>query len=570
MNHKKVRTLLRVSSKQQLHDGDIPMQRAEAKLFIDKQPDWAFDKEYIEKAVSAYKNGAADREVLQQILTDAKNKEFDILLTYMSDRIGRQEEYSAYVATLNRLGIEVWTIKDGQLKTEEHIDKLLNYIRFWQNEGESKKTGMRVRDTQIEMVKSGKFVGGRAPFGYQLVPSGEISNHGRLLKKLEIVESDAKIVRKIYSLAIHQGFGYDRIAKQLNAEGITPPITEKWKSGTIASILKNPIYMGYYAIDRRKTPYNMERKDRQNWIYSEKQIPELVIISESDWIKAQEIREARKNKINAAKESNAALYEEQYNIPFTTKGKLCLSGLAECGYCGKRLKNGSYCNHWTPKSTGEEKASFCGRYVCPETDCQKRFYSQEYLESIVFGVVSQYLQVLKTIEVEKEVRKILDAQKKETDLQLKTIKKEMKAVEADITTLEEKIPKAIRGEYFFSAEKLSELIREKNNKLNELKEKALQIQNELAETNIQNGELELFISKIPKWDEVFQEASIPEKQMLLSSFIDKIIVKEDEVKIKFKIRLESLIDQEKLVPKTIHDAVQGERLQFHDHLFHSL
>ena len=86
------------------------------------------------------------------------------------------------------MGIEVWTIKDGQLKTEEHTDKLLNYIRFWQNEGESKKTGMRVRDNQIELVKSGKFVGGKAPFGYRLIPSGMVSNHGRLLKKLEIVE----------------------------------------------------------------------------------------------------------------------------------------------------------------------------------------------------------------------------------------------------------------------------------------------------------------------------------------------------------------------------------------------
>lgn len=151
---KRVRTLLRVSSKQQLHDDDIPVQRAEAEGYIAKQSEWVFDKEYIEKAVSAYKNGVEDREVLQEILADAKTKQFDVLLTYMSDRIGRQEEYSFYVATLNQLGIEVWTIKDGQLKTEEHIDKLLNYIRFWQNEGESKKTSMRVRDNQIELVLS--------------------------------------------------------------------------------------------------------------------------------------------------------------------------------------------------------------------------------------------------------------------------------------------------------------------------------------------------------------------------------------------------------------------------------
>ncbi len=248
---KKVRTLLRVSSKQQLHDDDIPMQRAEAKQYIARRDDWEFDREYIEKAVSAYKNNVEEREVLQEILSDARDHQFDVLLTYMSDRIGRQEEYSFYVATLNQLGIEVWTIKDGQLKTEEHIDKLLNYIRFWQNEGESKKTSMRVKDTQKELVKSGKFVGGKAPYGYRLVPSGMVSNHGRLLKKLEIVEENARVVRLIYSLAVNKGMGYEKIAKELNARNIPAITTEKWKAGTIRSILTNPVYMGYLAINRR-------------------------------------------------------------------------------------------------------------------------------------------------------------------------------------------------------------------------------------------------------------------------------------------------------------------------------
>ncbi|MCI9401613.1 MAG: recombinase family protein, partial [Lachnospiraceae bacterium] len=136
MNKKLVRTLLRVSSRQQLHGDDIPLQRAETKNFIEQHSAWVFDREYIEKAVSGYKNGIEDREVLMEILEDARKHEFDILLTYMSDRIGRREEYSFYISTLNNLGVEVWTVKDGLLKSEEHIDKLLNYIRFWQNEGE--------------------------------------------------------------------------------------------------------------------------------------------------------------------------------------------------------------------------------------------------------------------------------------------------------------------------------------------------------------------------------------------------------------------------------------------------
>ena len=534
---KKVRTLLRVSSKQQLHDDDIPVQRAEAKQYIAKRADWEFDREYIEKAVSAYKNNVEEREVLQEILSDAREHQFDVLLTYMSDRIGRQEEYSFYVATLNQLGIEVWTIKDGQLKTEEHIDKLLNYIRFWQNEGESKKTSMRVKDTQKELVKSGKFVGGKAPYGYQLVPSGMVSNHGRLLKKLEIVEENAQVVRLIYSLAVDKGMGYEKIAKELNARNIPAITTDRWKTGTIRSILTNPVYMGYLAINRRINHNGFIRLDRKDWIYSEEQIPELVIVSQQTWEKAQEIREARKNKINASKKVSAEEYEAQYNVPFSTKGKLALIGLATCGYCGKRLKNGSYCNHWTTKA-GEKKISYAGRYVCPSKCEERACYPQNYLEGIVFGVVETYMEHLKSIDITEEIEKMQSQQRQRIEKELETIHKKQRALKTDIQTLEEKIPEAIRGEYYFSAEKLSAMIREKEQEEEALGKEAERTKNRLSQVVNQNSDMEKFITMVPNWKEEFQNADTQTKKMLLSSLIDKIEVKDDDINIKFKIRLE--------------------------------
>ncbi len=546
MSKKRVRTLLRVSSKQQLHDDDIPIQRAEAEQFIAKQQNWEFDKEYIEKAVSAYKNGVEDREVLQDILKDAGNKEFDVLLAYMSDRIGRQEEYSTYVATLNSLGIEVWTIKDGQLKTEEHIDKLLNYIRFWQNAGESKKTSMRVSDTQREMVKAGKFVGGKAPFGYRLVPSGEVSNHGRLLKKLEIVPREADIVQKIYHYAVYKGMGYDKIAKALNEDNIPAPVTEVWKCGTVASILKNPIYMGYYSINRRRNHPNFTRLDRKEWIFSEKQIPEIVIVSQQDWERAQEIREARKNKINQAKIENHRQYEEEHSVPFTTSGKLLLTGMVHCGYCGKRLKNGSYCNHWEVKSTGEKKTSFNGRYVCPEKCKERTSYSQSYLEDIVENVVSAYMKSLKNINVTEELQAIQKQKRVAVQKELKQIQKEQNALKLDIETLEEKIPEAIRGDYFFSVGKLSDLIKEKEKTLEERKQRVQVIQEELRAVDFQDEELQQFIKHVPNWEELYANAEVPEKKMILATLIDKIIVKDDDITIRFKINIENFINtQEK-------------------------
>lgn len=566
---KRVRTLLRVSSRQQLHDDDIPIQRAEAKQYIGKHPDWVFDKEYLEKGISAYHNGVEDREVLKEIMKDAKNGEFDVLLAYMSDRIGRQEEYSFYVAELNRLGIEVWTIKDGQLKTEEHIDKLLNYIRFWQNEGESRKTGMRVHDTMVEMVKDGKFVGGKAPYGYKLVLSGEISNHGRALHKLVIVPEQAEIIRQIYSYAVNKGMGFQKIANTLNKNGIPAPILEKWKSGTVRSILTNPIYMGYVAYNRRKNGrVNSTRLDRKDWIYAKEQNQELVIVSQEMWERAQEIREARKKRINESKQATSDLYMEQHNVPFSTRGKLALTGMVYCGYCGKRLKNTGYANHWTSKKTGEEKVSYVGRYGCPNQCKPRGSYSQEYLESIVFATIEGYLENLKKIDISSELEEIQTQQSKSIWREIKDLEKDMKKIVSDIATLEEKIPDAIRGDFAFCVDKLSAIIKDKESRKNEIEIAKVKLKKQLEEISVQSEEMSRFIELMPKWNELFKESDTQTKQMLISTLVDKIIVKEAEITIKFKIRLEDYMDNS--IHETSGSDVSWKRQKFYDHIINGV
>lgn len=556
---KRVRTLLRVSSKQQLHDDDIPIQRAETEQFIEKHTDWVFDKEYLEKGISAYHNGVEDREVLQEILQDAKRGEFEILLAYMSDRIGRQEEYSFYVAELNRMGIEVWTIKDGQLKTEEHIDKLLNYIRFWQNEGESKKTGMRVHDTMVEMVKDGKFVGGKAPYGYKLVLSGEISNHGRALHKLVIVPEQAEVVRQIFGYAVNQGMGFLKIANTLNENGVPAPILDQWKNGTVRSILTNPIYMGYIAYNRRKNGHaNSTRLDRKEWTYAREQNTEIMIVSQETWERAQEIREARKNKINASMQATNKMYMEQYNVPFSTKGKLVLTGMVYCGYCGKRLKNTGYANHWTCKKTGEQKVSYVGRYGCPNQCKPRSSYSQEYLESIVFATVETHLENLKEIDISKELEDMQVKQTKSIRCEIKNLEKEIKNLTADIETLEGKLPEAIRGEFAFSVDKLSAIIADKETLQKEKEARKSRLQNQLDEVSVQSNELLAYLDAMPKWSEIFKSADIQTKQMILSTLIDKIIVKDDDITIKFKIRLDNFL--EKNILETSGFDVSEQRL----------
>lgn len=559
---KRVRTLLRVSSKQQLHDDDIPVQRAEADSFIAMHSDWKFDKEYIEKAVSAYKNSVEDREVLQDILKDAKNKEFDILLTYMSDRIGRKEEYSFYVATLNNLGIEIWTIKDGQLRTEEHVDKLLNFIRFWQNEGESKKTADRVRDAQKEAVKSGKFVGGKAPYGYDLVLSGEISNHGRALHKLVINEEQAQIVRKIYDYAVNYEYGAFKIAGILNEEGVKP-INDAWRTGTISGILKNPAYMGYVSYCRRKGHTHFTRLDRKDWIYANEQNKDITIVDQKVWEKVQLIRESRKKQLKESEERN-----HYGNIK--TTGKLVLMGVAYCGYCGTRLTNGSVYNHWTTQD-GERHSKISGRYKCTKRAnaialCEgAAFYRQEELEGIVFDVIGDYLDRMKQENVCEKVIEAQESQRTQIKKEVTAMKKQLKVISEDIKTLENKIPNALRGDCAFTPEKLSELIEAREEEKKSLSEQISHKESEYEKTKLSASDIKDFSNMIPNWREEFEKAPVQTKKVIISNLIERVEVKRDGLRIKFQIG-EDFFQR----PITSGFSVPQQRLRFHHHLLYRL
>ena len=163
---KRVRMLLRVSSNQQLEaDGDLSVQRQLVKDYISNQPDWQLDeKEYFEGSNSGYKNAVVDRNILQEALQDAKAKEYDILVVYKDDRIGRRMwEIGAYVMSLKSFGVDIYTVKDGCISPESDdiMGQMMLALRYGNAQKSSSDTGMRVKDTAQKLVQKGKFMGGR-------------------------------------------------------------------------------------------------------------------------------------------------------------------------------------------------------------------------------------------------------------------------------------------------------------------------------------------------------------------------------------------------------------------------
>ena len=73
------------------------------------------------------------------------------------DRLGRRDDETPFVVQwFVQQGIEVWSAREGEQRFDNHVDKLLNYIRFWQASGESEKTAIRVRTRHSQMVQDGQ------------------------------------------------------------------------------------------------------------------------------------------------------------------------------------------------------------------------------------------------------------------------------------------------------------------------------------------------------------------------------------------------------------------------------
>ena len=542
---KRVRMLLRVSSNQQLEaDGDLSVQRQLVKDYISNHSDWQLDeKEYFEGSNSGYKNAVADRNILQEALQDAKAKEYDILVVYKDDRIGRRMwEIGAYVMSLKSFGVDIYTVKDGCISPESDdiMGQMMLALRYGNAQKSSSDTGMRVKDTAQKLVQKGKFMGGKAPYGYKLELSGEVSKHGRALHHLVVVPEQAEVVKYIYELSLHKEYGASKIAKILNEHEVYKNRAPRdiWKSGTITSILTNPIYAGYTAYKRRERIDGKYHKlDSKDWVFAEKPDPKIAIIDEDMWNRVQDTRKQRADKyIKSLENQNVTIIRRN-------SGMLALIDVLHCGYCGRKMTNGSKYNYWTIKDTGERRTSKIAIYKCPNAwngiphDKTKQ-YRADQIEPMVFEALAEYIGKLQENEdVFTQIEENQNQQKTVKQSELDKEQSELENIQSKIAVMESNIPNAMTGDYPLSLEELAGIIR----KHKELEKKHKRIvedkKAELDAMKVSMDDWENIRTKIPTWQDVFWNADTTTKRVLVNKLIERIDITKDNINIRFKINL---------------------------------
>lgn len=520
---KRVVCLYRVSTKGQVDKNDIPLQKSACRNFISTQSNWQLVKEYQEKGISGYKLSADDRDVLKQIKYDAVNGLFDVLLVFMFDRLGRKDDETPFVVEwFVQQGIEVWSVVEGQQRFDDHIDKLVNYLRFWQSSGESYKTSIRVDESHRQLTEAGIYRGGTPAYGYKLIPSGTFNKKGKELLTLALDEVESEVVKAVFQITVDKHWGGKKIAEFLNEKGIRSRTNKEWSGKTINTMLANPIYNGYLVYGDTRS----------------QQIPKLMIVDNQTWESVRVIKQAKRpTPIDP---------DNSQGIVVNSSSPLLLTGIIKCGHCGSAITTTYNTKTWTNKD-GTIKKYKAAKYRCSgkalgRKQCDgQTIYGKNKIEDIVLEEVKMYLQRLSQIDLKKEIEKMQAQTLEKEQEELDNLQRSNEENYKELTVLQDEVAKSLMGNSTFQPEMLSSLINSKEKAISQNNEAIMKLEESIRTSRVElNSALELQ-QTIPRWDEEFDKADADRKKVLLRSIISEVIVYRDKVKVSVKLHLQQFL-----------------------------
>jgi len=505
----RVYCLYRVSTARQVdytdnNQADIPVQRKACREFAEKMG-WTIIREEQETGVSGYKVSADNRDKLQLIREHAKQKKFDILLVFMFDRLGRKSDETPFVVEwFAKHGIRVWSVNEGEQRFESHTDRLMNYIRFWQADGESQKTSIRTKTAMGQMVQEGRYRGGTVPFGYKLVPSGQYNKRKHEVYKLQIDEAEASVVRMMFNLCVGSGYGRFKIANYLSSMGIKTRDGKNWHEATVGHILHNVMYIGV-----------LRSGETQSEIFDD-----LQIISPKQFNLAQELMHQRVIEHNL-----------QRTAPLNTSGQSLLSGNVFCGHCGSRLTlttSGTVRTNAAGERVGRKRI----RYICynktrKRAECHGQSgYTMHILDARIESIVKNYLARLGPIDKDKLLASIHLCSTETIESQIQHASRKLRSAEQEHNVLRLEIGKTLLGQSTFSEEALSQALQETKARITDCQKHIAFLHAELQFSQSQTSVIEKRLTTLT-WEDLFALCDKETKKMIISHLIHRVFVFQD-------------------------------------------
>lgn len=339
--------------------------------YVAQREDFILHDLYVD---DGYSGTNFDRPDFHRMLEDMKAGKVNCVVVKDLSRFGRDYiETGRYLERyFPELGVRFISVTDGIDSRKQAYDMLLPIKNIF-NEQYARDISKKIQATVKSKQRAGEFIGAFASYGYRKSPANK--------NKLIVDEYAAGVVRRIFSLYI-QGYGKQRIAKLLNAEGILCPSEYKrvngenyrnsnclgsttyWSYSTVNSILHREMYVGNMVQGTKHQPMRSRQKKmpKEDWIIVKN--THEPIVDRATWEKAQSLLKKRSRELDLETNKNV------------------FAGFVKCGDCGRAMVKSA----WRRADGSKTYCLYCGTYKRNGKGyCTPHMIPVSVLEDIVLG-----------------------------------------------------------------------------------------------------------------------------------------------------------------------------------------
>lgn len=290
-----------------------------------------------------FSGGNTNRPKFQKLMRDIKAKKFTHLICYRLDRISRNvADFASTIEILNKYDTAFISIRE-QFDTSSAMGRAMMNISATFAQLERETIAERIKDNLRELSKTGRWLGGPPPLGYESIEIENNDSNGKNRKKhiLQINPNESEIPKLVYELFMKYK-SYQKVSRLLEDQGIYSRKGSPFSRNLVKQTIDNPTYsiadknildylkkhgaevFGYEKINGINGVMAYNRRTEkgsfapiENWIISVGE--HLGIIASDTWIRCQHIA-------NEIKDTNSS------NRKGTSQQAL-LSGLVVCKEC---------------------------------------------------------------------------------------------------------------------------------------------------------------------------------------------------------------------------------------------
>ena len=377
----------RVSTSMQVEGYSLEAQKDKLRKYAEYQ-EMSIVGEYSDEGKSG--KIVEGRPQFKQMLADIESGKdnVDYVLVFKLSRFGRNAaDVLSSLQKMQDYGVNLICVEDG-IDSSKDAGKLMISVLSAVAEIERENILVQTMEGRRQKAREGRWNGGFAPYGYQLV-------NGELI----IAEDEAEIIRIIYDKFVNTTMGMAAIAAFLNNSGYKKKLRqnntiEGFSTSFVKGVLDNPIYCGKLAFGRRK---NEKIPGTRNEYHIVKQKDYLL----SDGIHEAIISEEMWNQAHRKRQETGVLQVKTHSL----EHEHILSGIIKCPVCGSGMYGNV--NHKKHPDGGYYKDYFY--YACKHrklVDGHRCAYKRQWNEDRINAAVEEIIRkFVKNPKFEQEIRK---------------------------------------------------------------------------------------------------------------------------------------------------------------------